>query len=1303
MSVSKRLVVAAGQRLGGIARNIADGWSRHSPNHDNALQVAAKTHIDAETRATAGVRGATPAPPLDTPRMLGTESRSAQRNAIDRATADRGVAHTALTNRSEMNRTADQVTVCNDPVDVATGEFVLPATDLGLPGVLPLVLRRRHRSGYRFGRWFGPSWSATIDMRVVVDAGTLTFVGEDGLLLVYSHPEQNRPVLPINGGPQWPLAAGTAGGYVVTDPDRELSWHFAVREPGTVDRQHGGYVLSAICDRYDNRIRFHYDQDGTPVAIDHSGGYRVRIDAENGRVVALRVLGRAPAEDSVDTVREFRYRAGRLASVRNAVGAVTRYTYDAEQRMTSWTDSNGNRMSNTYDGSGRVVAQHGSSGILDARFEYSTDPERGLRRTVHIDSAGAATEYSFDRAFRLCERIDPVGGRNLTEYTDDGRPVRLVAADGAATTYRYDADGNPVEIVRPDGLPVRITYTDRQRVAAIIEADGASHLREWDRAGDLAAMTTPDGRRTEYSHHRSGAVATVTESTGARTRIEVDAAGLPVRVTDADGAVTTVARDHFGRPVTVTDALGGVTTYIWSGGDRLVGRVDPDGHGERWAFDGEGNLTEHTDRAGNRTRFDHGAFDLLRSRTGPDGATTRYTWDTQRRLVEVTSPLGDTWHYTHDAAGRCIGETDYSGALTVYTRDPCGRVATVTTATGVTRTHRYDVLGRATEVVADTGEWRRYTYDAAGRMTTAVSGLHDSVTHTVRFAHARDGRLLAQQVDDRAPSTFEYDRHGRRVTYSAPSGVVTGWQYDAAGRVTGMRSDGRRLDFSYDRLGRHTGWRTGALTVDRVYSGVGHTIAQIVGTAATGPDDGAPIRRDDYVWRPDGYPLEQATVEGHGAPVRREYTLDEIGRVTDIVSGDRVLEQYRYDRLGNILSAGVNGATGGTPAAVISTGSTDAPDPSSGRDRREYRRNTLVRRDRTRFHYDAAGRLVRSSTSRPTRTPDIRHYRYDAFDQLTELRTPAGDRWCYTYDALGRRTAKQRLADDETVLEKTEYTWDGNRVTEQTTEDTTTHWSYRPGTHIPLTQIIDQDGAEREFAAIVTDLVGAPIRLLTATGQVAAGVTHTLWGETTWSGGRHSLLRFPGQLYDPESGLHYNLHRMYDPATGRYLTRDPLGLGPAPNPVAYPHNPLTWCDPMGLVPTGCEPARTHRDFAHGTSADHAEYIMLYGLNAQVARTASAGGAVSRPGAFFTHEVDSGKSPGFQAAYEWGLRHSTATSPSTVLVGRLPESTYQNLVERGLVTVRPVGHGVPDETIFNPWSFHVLNDQMEWIAKVTPET
>ncbi|MCO6540661.1 MAG: RHS repeat-associated core domain-containing protein, partial [Gilliamella sp.] len=61
-------------------------------------------------------------------------------------------------------------------------------------------------------------------------------------------------------------------------------------------------------------------------------------------------------------------------------------------------------------------------------------------------------------------------------------------------------------------------------------------------------------------------------------------------------------------------------------------------------------------------------------------------------------------------------------------------------------------------------------------------------------------------------------------------------------------------------------------------------------------------------------------------------------------------------------------------------------------------------------------------------------------------------------------------------------------------------------------------------------------------------------------------LRFQGQYYDEETGLHYNLNRYYDPFTGRYITQDPLGMLGGLNSYQYAgSDPINWVDPLGLI------------------------------------------------------------------------------------------------------------------------------------------
>ena len=63
-------------------------------------------------------------------------------------------------------------------------------------------------------------------------------------------------------------------------------------------------------------------------------------------------------------------------------------------------------------------------------------------------------------------------------------------------------------------------------------------------------------------------------------------------------------------------------------------------------------------------------------------------------------------------------------------------------------------------------------------------------------------------------------------------------------------------------------------------------------------------------------------------------------------------------------------------------------------------------------------------------------------------------------------------------------------------------------------------------------------------------------------------LRFQGQYYDAETGLHYNRFRYYDPDIGRFTSQDPIGLLGGDNLYAYAPNPMAWVDPLGLSKCG---------------------------------------------------------------------------------------------------------------------------------------
>ncbi|GAU05324.1 Rhs family protein [Burkholderia stabilis] len=149
---------------------------------------------------------------------------------------------------------------------------------------------------------------------------------------------------------------------------------------------------------------------------------------------------------------------------------------------------------------------------------------------------------------------------------------------------------------------------------------------------------------------------------------------------------------------------------------------------------------------------------------------------------------------------------------------------------------------------------------------------------------------------------------------------------------------------------------------------------------------------------------------------------------------------------------------------------------------------------------------------------------------------------------------------------------------------------HEPGTFVPLARL-DETLVEAAFIATGTDgrfvqvpaktrhttlfyqndHLGTPQELVDDAGKVvwlgryrAWGGEKRVWRETPERNEVSNPIRFPGQYCDEETGLHYNRHRYYDPGSGRFISKDPIGLAGGINVYQYAPNPISWIDPLGL-------------------------------------------------------------------------------------------------------------------------------------------
>ena len=276
---------------------------------------------------------------------------------------------------------------------------------------------------------------------------------------------------------------------------------------------------------------------------------------------------------------------------KDAAGVVTRFTYDAADRLTR-AESPTSILTLERDATGRLLAE-----TVDGRtmcFGYDAHGELVSRTTP----TGAVTSYAYD------------AGGNRTR----------VEVAGHAIDYSHDELGR--ELLRtfgPSAAPVAL-------------ASG------WDATGRLTSQTVSTERRTvrsrAFAYRADGLLTSATdELSGLTTLFELDPLGRPLGVTVDDWS------ERY-----TYDAAGNQTGARWPDQARHT-----ESRGER-VYEG----TRLLGAGGVRYEYDVAGRIVLRQKQRlsrkPD--TWRYAWDAEDRLVSCTTPDGTVWHYTYDPFGR---------------------------------------------------------------------------------------------------------------------------------------------------------------------------------------------------------------------------------------------------------------------------------------------------------------------------------------------------------------------------------------------------------------------------------------------------------------------------------------------------------------------------------------------------------------------------------------------------------------------------------------------------------------------------
>ncbi|MDR5773605.1 MULTISPECIES: RHS repeat-associated core domain-containing protein, partial [unclassified Caballeronia] len=306
------------------------------------------------------------------------------------------------------------------------------------------------------------------------------------------------------------------------------------------------------------------------------------------------------------------------------------------------------------------------------------------------------------------------------------------------------------------------------------------------------------------------------------------------------------------------------------------------------------------------------------------------------------------------------------------------------------------------------------------------------------------------------------------------------------------------------------------------------------------------------------------------------YDYDERGNLITKSGGAHAPWRYRYDEQNRLIEASRHAR----PPAPWER-SHHAP-----RDDSPPKPELVVR-----FSYDAFGRRIAKDVQRASGPAELTVFTWDGDVLLMEER----------FEALPRERGFERRSENARyamVREDAQDAYSLPVAQRMHTLDAEYQWTrallylHEPGTFVPLARL-DEKLVEPAFLATGTDgrfvqvpakskhatvfyqndHLGTPQELLDESGKVVWLARYKAWGGRKGApygkedpAETDNAIRFQGQYHDEETGLHYNRNRYYDPATGRYISQDPIGLAGGLNPFQYAPNPVTWVDPLGLCP-----------------------------------------------------------------------------------------------------------------------------------------
>ncbi len=826
----------------------------------------------------------------------------------------------------------------------------------------------------------------------------------------------------------------------------------------------------------------------------------------------------------------------RLASVKDAAGNTTTYAYDHRGDLTSTTDANqlttqyvvnltfggmaktidagGNTTTSVYNFAGDLIR------VTDAAGSTTTYVRDAYHReTSETSQLGFLTKFVYDAAGNTIARTDANGSTTRYAYDALNRLLRTTYPDGAVVNQSYDADGN---LADRHGLELDelYTYDNRDRVTSVKETylHSSPLLVVWENYTD-------DGNGNQLSLSGTG---------GGATTSVYDANNRLWSRKDAQNRMWSYRYNKDGELTTLTYPDGEYATYLYDKDGRELSEVTKNSGGVLlesfvYTYDAVGNkktMAEH--------RLYQSDRNIARCASAPEGGSglgSDCTFDTDPAGL---SPTSQSVTVSLRAIGSVYCTYDgcpYSPTITWYVKVVTGG-NTVTYTLGsqswssasgtfdITKTGTISVQnGQAVygnisySVICKAGVYP--CVPIKGVDTTVLTIFYGADEGLVTYVYDKQYRIAKVTYADGNTGTYTFDAVGDRLT-DAETGACPpcsiSYTYDGDHRLTQTTTAGGVVEtFAYDANGNERKHTASPHYTSYVYDYENRLVS--VSESYQAEDGGGCAIGVECTYRADPTDLAPSS-----------QTLPLSLRAVGTAQGDETITWYAVQN-GVATQMGTSYSCTSCAFDVTRTLSVTLHNGDT-----LYGEITF-QEDSTHWVTTSLLRLTYAPTTTGTAT-----YGYSGDGLRTTTTTPTGGTTYAANDPTGSGGLGQPTG-----------TFTASGVLSSQT-------LYGPGTDDPIAQTTSSGTyfLHKDGQGSVTSVTDAT--------QLQSSYRYNPYGISTEAAGPvSSPYRYAGGVWDAGSGLAYDRARMYDPSTGRFLSKDPMGGG-----YAYAaDNPVNGRDPSG--------------------------------------------------------------------------------------------------------------------------------------------